>query len=333
VSVLAEPDQDEANSHFFEGFFLGNILGHQNQIGGDGSKLGSCPSNIYQPGGSSHSRGKRSPQPQWYNPGGSSHYPGNNHYRPGGSHHKPNYNNGGGLNWNHQGYVPGGSSYYPGGHYGHHNNHHGGHHHRGKRSPEEAPWLRPGYNYGGGLNWNSGGLNWNYPGYVPGGSSYYPGGHYGHHNNHHGRPGGIFGGHYRGKRSPQLQWNGGGSSSSNSKPDYNNGGGIEWNNPQNNPGGSSHYPGNNHHNNGHPGGSSHNRGKRTPEDAPWLRPHNSNKPNYKNGVLDWNNSNYNGGLQWNNNNIGQDFSCYSDQQCPGRQKCCNRACTQPIYYK
>ena len=65
--------------------------------------------------------------------------------------------------------------------------------------------------------------------------------------------------------------------------------GIEWNNPQNNPGGSSHYPGNNHHNNGHPGGSSHNRGKRTPEDAPWLRPHNSNKPNYKNGVLDWNN--------------------------------------------
>merc|ERR1712170_81983 len=169
ASVLAEPDQDEANSHFFEGFFLGNILGHQNQIGGDGSKLGSCPSNIYQPGGSSHSRGKRSPQPQWYNPGGSSHYPGNNHYRPGGSHHKPNYNNGGGLNWN-------------------------------------------------------------YPGYVPGGSSYYPGGHYGHHNNHHGRPGGIFGGHYRGKRSPQLQWNGGGSSSSNSKPDYNNGGGIDWNN-------------------------------------------------------------------------------------------------------
>ena len=65
--------------------------------------------------------------------------------------------------------------------------------------------------------------------------------------------------------------------------------GIEWNNPHNNPGGSSHYPGNNHHSNGHPGGSSHNRGKRTPEDAPWLRTHNSNKPNYKNGVLDWNN--------------------------------------------
>ena len=33
ASVLAEPDQDEANSHFFEGFFLGNILGYQNQIG------------------------------------------------------------------------------------------------------------------------------------------------------------------------------------------------------------------------------------------------------------------------------------------------------------
>ena len=33
AGVLAEPDQDEANSHFFEGFFLGNILGQQNQIG------------------------------------------------------------------------------------------------------------------------------------------------------------------------------------------------------------------------------------------------------------------------------------------------------------
>merc|ERR1712129_393390 len=71
--------------------------GNNNQIGGDGSKPGSCPFPGSHPGGSSHSRGKRSPQPQWWSS--------NSNYRP-------NHSNGGGLNWNN---GPGGSSYYPGG--------------------------------------------------------------------------------------------------------------------------------------------------------------------------------------------------------------------------
>ena len=89
--VLSESAQDQSNSRFFGGIF-GNIFGNgnNNQIGGDGSKTGSCPfpglgnpggNPGFHRGGSSHSRGKRSPQPQWWSSN---------------SNYKPNYNNGGG---------------------------------------------------------------------------------------------------------------------------------------------------------------------------------------------------------------------------------------------
>ena len=86
--VLSESAQDQSNSRFFGGIF-GNIFGNgnNNQIGGDGSKPGSCPFPGFHPGGSSHSRGKRSPQPQWWSSN---------------SNYKPNYNNGGGKSLTHR---------------------------------------------------------------------------------------------------------------------------------------------------------------------------------------------------------------------------------------
>ena len=116
---------------------------------------------------------------------------------------------------------------------------------------------------------------------------------------------------------------------------------------QNNPGGSSHYrPGGSSQNNPggssqyrpggssqyRPGGSSQNRGKRSPENTPYWSGSSAHKPNYNDQGFNWNNNNHNNGIDWNqNHDFGHQESCYSDSDCSGRQKCCSRKCTRPVF--
>ena len=97
-------------------------------------------------------------------------------------------------------------------------------------------------------------------------------------------------------------------------------------------GGSDYNPGNNYNNNNKPGSCPNNYGRkrRSPEDAPWLINNGYNNGyGYNNNGLNWQ------GNSGNNNGYNR---CYTDGDCPGRQKCCNgsynnrRTCVYPSNY-